>query len=50
MQDEDFTKACVVDLQQILDTATTGNVACLIFEPIQGVGGFAIPPMDFTER
>ena len=38
MQDEDFTKACVVDLQQILDTATTGNVACLIFEPIQGVG------------
>ena len=47
MQDEDFTKACVVDLQQILDTATTGNVACLIFEPIQGVGGFAIPPDGF---
>ena len=47
MQDEDFTKACVVDLQQILDTATTGNVACLIFEPIQGVGGFAIPPEGF---
>ena len=47
MPDEDFTKACVVDLQQILDTATTGNVACLIFEPIQGVGGFAIPPDGF---
>tara|TARA_Y100001968_G_C19392260_1_gene736265 strand:+ start:502 stop:1767 length:1266 start_codon:yes stop_codon:yes gene_type:complete len=47
MPDEDFTEACVVDLQQILDTATTGNVACLIFEPIQGVGGFAIPPDGF---
>ena len=47
MPDEEFTKACVLDLQQILDTATTGNVACLIFEPIQGVGGFAIPPDGF---
>ncbi|MBT95626.1 MAG: aspartate aminotransferase family protein [Acidimicrobiaceae bacterium] len=47
MQDEEFTNACVTDLQQILDTATTGNVACLIFEPIQGVGGFAIPPDGF---
>ena len=47
MADEEFTKACVLDLQQILDTATTGNVACLIFEPIQGVGGFAIPPDGF---
>ena len=47
MTDEEFTKACVLDLQQILDTATTGNVACLIFEPIQGVGGFAIPPDGF---
>jgi len=47
MPDEEFTNACVTDLQQILDTATTGNVACLIFEPIQGVGGFAIPPDGF---
>ena len=47
MADDEFTKACVLDLQQILDTATTGNVACLIFEPIQGVGGFAIPPDGF---
>ena len=47
MTDEEFTKACMLDLQQILDTATTGNVACLIFEPIQGVGGFAIPPDGF---
>ncbi len=45
--DEKLTEACVADLQQIIDTATTGNIACLIFEPIQGVGGFAIPPDGF---
>lgn len=45
--DEKLTDACVADLQQIIDTATTGNIACLIFEPIQGVGGFAIPPDGF---
>ena len=45
--DDKLTDACVADLQQIIDTATTGNIACLIFEPIQGVGGFAIPPDGF---
>ncbi len=45
--DEKLTDVCVADLQQIIDTATTGNIACLIFEPIQGVGGFAIPPDGF---
>ena len=45
--EEKFTEACVADLQQIIDTATTGNIACLIFEPIQGVGGVAIPPDGF---
>ena len=45
--DEKLTDACVADLQQIIDTATTGNIACLIFEPIQGVGGLAIPPDGF---
>ncbi len=45
--EEDLTNACVADLQQIIDTATTGNIACLIFEPIQGVAGFTVPPDGF---
>ena len=45
--DDKLTEMCVADLQQILDTATTGKVACLIFEPIQGVGGFTVPPDGF---
>ena len=32
------------DLRSVIDTMTSGDVACLIAEPIQGVGGFATPP------
>ncbi|MFV2039265.1 MAG: aminotransferase class III-fold pyridoxal phosphate-dependent enzyme, partial [Acidimicrobiales bacterium] len=44
LDDDEFTQACVDDLQQVLDMMTSGDVACLIAEPIQGVGGFATPP------
>ena len=36
--------AAVEDLRDVLLTATAGDVACLIAEPIQGVGGFTVPP------
>ncbi len=45
--DAEFTEACVDDLQQVIDMMTSGDVACLIAEPIQGVGGFATPPDGF---
>ncbi|HKZ29555.1 MAG TPA: aspartate aminotransferase family protein [Acidimicrobiia bacterium] len=45
--DEDFTAACVDDLRDMLNVATSGDVACMIAEPIQGVGGFATPPDGF---
>ena len=44
LSDADYIKACVDDLRDIIETATAGDVACLIAEPIQGVGGFATPP------
>lgn len=44
LSDAEYIAACVQDLRDILDTATSGDVACLIAEPIQGVGGFATPP------
>ncbi len=44
LDDEAFTAACVADLKMVLDTTTSGDVACMIAEPIQGVGGFTIPP------
>ncbi|MGI9603911.1 MAG: aspartate aminotransferase family protein [Acidimicrobiales bacterium] len=47
LDDDAFTDACVEDLQQVIDMMTAGDVACLIAEPIQGVGGFATPPDGF---
>lgn len=41
---EDFIAACVEDLRSVIETMTAGDVACLIAEPIQGVGGFVTPP------
>ncbi len=47
LDDDAFTAACVDDLVQTLDMASSGDVAALIAEPIQGVGGFATPPDGF---
>src|SRR5690606_37680513 len=47
LSDEEFTQACVADLENLLDVATAGDVAAMIAEPIQGVGGFATPPDGF---
>jgi 4-aminobutyrate aminotransferase len=44
LSDADYIKACVADLREIIETTTAGDVACMIVEPIQGVGGFATPP------
>ncbi|MFE0700300.1 aspartate aminotransferase family protein [Streptomyces sp. NPDC058872] len=40
--DEGFTQACVADLEDLL--GHTPEVAALIAEPVQGVGGFTSPP------
>ena len=47
LPDDEYTAACVADLEDMLDVATAGDVACMIAEPIQGVGGFATPPDGF---
>ena len=39
--------ACAQDLRDVIDMCTSGDVACMIAEPIQGVGGFATPPDGF---
>ena len=47
LPDAEFTEACVNDLRDLLNIATAGDVAAMIAEPIQGVGGFATPPDGF---
>ncbi|MEV4278804.1 aspartate aminotransferase family protein [Actinoplanes xinjiangensis] len=42
--DADLIDAAVDDLREVLATVTAGDVAALIAEPIQGVGGFVHGP------
>jgi len=44
LSDADYIKACTDDLRDVLQTTTSGDVAAFIAEPIQGVGGFNVPP------
>ncbi len=44
---DDYTNACLADLTQLIDMTSAGDIAGLIAEPIQGVGGFATPPDGF---
>jgi 4-aminobutyrate aminotransferase len=47
LPDPEYTEACVQDLRDVIDMTTAGDIACMIAEPIQGVGGFATPPDGF---
>jgi 4-aminobutyrate aminotransferase len=47
LPDGEFIQACTADLVDVIETMTSGDVACLIAEPIQGVGGFSTPPDGF---
>jgi 4-aminobutyrate aminotransferase len=44
LSDADYIAACTADLRSVIETTTSGDVACMIAEPIQGVGGFTVPP------
>jgi 4-aminobutyrate aminotransferase len=44
LSDGDILDAAVDDLREVLTTVTAGDVAALIAEPIQGVGGFVAAP------
>ena len=41
--------ACARDLEELVRTTTTGRVAGFLAEPIQGVGGFIVPPPEYFE-
>ncbi len=41
--------ACAEDLEELIRTTTTGKIAGMLAEPIQGVGGFITPPREYFE-
>ncbi|HKQ08046.1 MAG TPA: aspartate aminotransferase family protein [Blastocatellia bacterium] len=38
---------CARDVEELIQTSTTGQIAAFIAEPIMGVGGFITPPKDY---
>jgi 4-aminobutyrate aminotransferase len=44
LSDADYNAACAADLRDVIESTTAGDVACMIAEPVQGVGGFIVPP------
>ncbi|MEM9460794.1 MAG: aspartate aminotransferase family protein [Myxococcota bacterium] len=40
---------CALDLEELIQTTTTGQPAAFMAEPIQGVGGFIVPPPEYFE-
>lgn len=39
--------ACAYDVEELIATTTTGEIAGMLVEPIQGVGGFITPPKEY---
>jgi alanine-glyoxylate transaminase / (R)-3-amino-2-methylpropionate-pyruvate transaminase len=38
---------CAQDIEELIQTTTTGRIAGFLAEPIQGVGGFVTPPKEY---
>jgi len=39
--------ACAQDIERLIQYTTTGQIAGFLAEPVQGVGGFVVPPKDY---
>src|SRR2546423_5967344 len=47
LTDREYIDTFAAEMREVIETTTSGDVACLIAEPIQGVGGFTYPPDGF---
>lgn len=41
---------CAKDMEELIQTTTSGEIAAVIAEPIQGVGGFITPPPGYFQE
>lgn len=41
---------CAKDVEELIQTTTSGEIAAVLAEPIQGVGGFIMPPPGYFQE
>lgn len=41
--------ACAKDIERLIQYTTTGQIAGFLAEPVQGVGGFVVPPKEYFQ-
>ncbi len=41
---------CARDVEELIQTTTVGEIAAFMAEPIQGVGGFIVPPPEYFQE
>lgn len=41
--------ACARDIENLIQYTTTGQIAGFLAEPVQGVGGFVVPPKEYFQ-
>ena len=41
--------ACAKDIEKLIQYTTTGSIAGMLAEPVQGVGGFMVPPKEYFQ-
>jgi len=41
---------CAKDVEELIQTTTNGEIAAFLAEPIQGVGGYVVPPKEYFEE
>ncbi|RQG87995.1 aspartate aminotransferase family protein [Natrarchaeobius halalkaliphilus] len=44
------TATCAEQLERVIDTHTSGDLAAVILEPVMGEGGIIVPPVEWIER
>jgi alanine-glyoxylate transaminase/(R)-3-amino-2-methylpropionate-pyruvate transaminase len=47
LRPETCSLECAQDIEELIQTTTTGRIAAFLAETIQGVGGFITPPKDY---